>query len=194
MPALQATIATMTGEALAAKKTINSLNDEITRLTRRLPAADLWDAQVSRLAAEARAKKVEEEQAARDKVIAAEEEKTTGEIRTIKAQIQEITDREKVIANTPLMFPHLPVPPPSEYWKAQLKRRDDLNHRLSGLEGRVSPEQEAARQSEVRAKALLAEVLEDQRAKADPHGERDPSDFGNADGNVWRDIHGRPVR
>jgi hypothetical protein len=199
VPALQATVAIMTGEALASKKTIDDLKEEIAQLKLRLPSADLWDAQVSRIAADAKAEREKTEKAARDKIkadaVAAEEKVKVDEIRTIKVQIADITATETAIANRPLMFPNLPVPPTTDYWKAQLKRRDDLNHRLAVLEGRRTPEQEAQRKQEVKAKALLDEHDESVRAASDPHAERDPSERSpSGGGNVWCDLDGRPIR
>jgi hypothetical protein len=55
VPELEETIAALTREALASKKTIDDLKDKIGRLEPRVPSADLWDAQVSRLAAEEKA-------------------------------------------------------------------------------------------------------------------------------------------
>jgi hypothetical protein len=71
VPALEAIVATLTGEALASKETIRDLNAEIDRLRPRVASANLWDEQVSRLATEAKAEEdriaAEEKQAKEQK-------------------------------------------------------------------------------------------------------------------------------
>jgi chromosome segregation ATPase len=191
VPALEETIATLTRESETAKRTISSLKDKIERLEPRVSSADLWDAQVSRLATEAKA---EEDRIAEEEAQAKEQKRREDFLTKYQARVnQDIKneDAEKTDANAHRVdvrgvYVQFGQPGCDLYnrHQAELTKRA-TNLRYLSYAQRLMTEKEftfeqakaleASFQNAASAKARQAQHAEDTRQHMDPTREFDPS-------------------